>query len=162
QLIKQVERVGNVFLENGLQKGDKVLVMVPRILEANVVYLAALKTGVIIVSSSEMFTTKDLQYRVTHGGITGAVSYYTYSDKSEGMNEYDELIKFSIGEEVKDWHYLDELKENASESLDFSSPSKDDIAFLPYTSGTTGNPKAVVHTQAWGYAHLRTVAANWL
>src|SRR5699024_11881099 len=58
--------------------------------------------------------------------------------------------------------YLDELKENASESLDFSSPSKDDIAFLPYTSGTTGNPKAVVHTQAWGYAHLRTVAANWL
>lgn len=162
QLMKQVNRVGNVFLENGLQKGDKVLVMVPRILEAYVVYLAALKTGVIIVPSSEMLTTKDLEYRVTHGGINGVVSYHTFSDKFEGINEYDELIKFSIGEEVKDWHYLDELKENASESLDFSSPSKDDIAFLPYTSGTTGNPKAVVHTQAWGYAHLRTVAANWL
>src|SRR5699024_5181442 len=46
--------------------------------------------------------------------------------------------------------------------LDYIATSKDDIAFLPYTSGTTGNPKGVVHTHAWGYAHLRTVAVNWL
>src|SRR5699024_10143086 len=32
----------------------------------------------------------------------------------------------------------------------------------PYTSGTTGSPKAVVHTHEWGYAHLRTVSKNWL
>src|SRR5699024_11226710 len=122
--MKQVNGVGNVFLENGLHKVDNVFVMVPRILEDYVVYLAAIKTGVIIDPSSEMLTTKDLQYRVTHGGINGVVSYHTFSDKFEGINEYDELIKFSIGEEVKDWHYLDELKEKASESLDFSSPSK--------------------------------------
>src|SRR5699024_6348273 len=46
--------------------------------------------------------------------------------------------------------------------LDIQTSSKDDIAFLPYTSGTTSNPKAVVHTHGWGYAHLRTVAENWL
>lgn len=162
QLLKNVNKIGNVFLENGLQKGDKVLVMVPRILEAYEVYLAALKTGVIIVPSSEMLTTKDLQYRVGHGGINGVVSYHTFTDKFTGINEYDELIKFSIGEAVSGWHELDTLKEKAAETLDYISTSKDDIAFLPYTSGTTGNPKAVVHTHAWGYAHLRTVAKNWL
>src|SRR5699024_12244185 len=60
QLMKQVNREGNVFLEYGLQKGDKELVMVPRILEDDVVYLSALKTGVIIVQSSVLLTTKDL------------------------------------------------------------------------------------------------------
>ena len=36
------------------------------------------------------------------------------------------------------------------------------MAFLSYTSGTTGQPKAAVHTHSWAYAHLRTASKNWL
>jgi len=161
-LMANVNKIGNILLENGLKKGDKILVSVPRIFEAYEVYLAGLKTGIIIVPSSPMLTTEDLQYRVTHGEIEGVVAYAEFTEPFKGIQEYDNMIKFSIGKEVEGWNIIDDLKESASEELAIKTQSKDDIAFLPYTSGTTGNPKAVVHTHSWGYAHLRTVASNWL
>ncbi|GLR64929.1 acyl-CoA synthetase MbcS [Marinospirillum insulare] len=162
ELIQNTNRIGNVLLESGLKKGDKVLVMIPRIFEAYEVYLAALKTGIIIIPSSEMLTKKDLQYRVTHGGAKGVISYYPFADAYSGLDEYDQLKRFVVGKEVAGWQFLDNLKAQASDQLEIAKTASDDIAFLPYTSGTTGNPKGVVHTHSWGYAHLRTVAENWL
>ena len=161
-LLKNINKIGNAFIESGLEQGDKILVMIPRILEAYEVYLAALKTGIVIIPSSEMLTTNDLQYRITHGEVSGVVTYFPYAAQYEGIQEYEQLKRFVIGGSVDGWNQLDKLKETASDQLEMANTTKDDIAFLPYTSGTTGNPKGVVHTHAWGFAHLKTTSKNWL
>lgn len=161
-LMKRANQIGNVFLRSGLKKGDKVLVMIPRLIDVYEVYLAALKTGIIVIPSSEMLKTKDLEYRIQHGEAKAVVSYHPYVEQFKGVSGYDELKKFVVGKSIPEWQFLDELKENASDKLEAADTMRDDIAFLPYTSGTTGNPKGVVHTHGWGYAHLNTAARNWL
>lgn len=161
-LMTAANQMGNVFLEKGLKKGDVVLVIIPRIVEAYQVYLAALKIGLVVIPSSEMLRTKDLQYRISHGEVKAVISYYPYTSEFEPIAEMDQILKFVIGRDCTGWIHLEEQANLASGVLSIAYTASSDMAFLSYTSGTTGNPKAVVHTHAWAYAHLRTAAPNWL
>ncbi|HEY2421115.1 MAG TPA: acyl--CoA ligase [Neobacillus sp.] len=162
QLMKRVNQAGNVFVQNGLTKGDVVLVIVPRLIEAYVVYLAALKAGMVVIPSSEMLREKDLQYRISHGDVGAVVSYYPYVDQFENIKGPSPLVKFVIGAKEAGWIDLDEQMLGAEAEFPIADTQRDDMAFLSYTSGTTGNPKGVVHTHGWAFAHLKTAAPKWL
>ena len=162
ELLNRSNQAANVFITNGLKKGDVVLVMVPRLLEAYITYIGALKAGLVVIPSSEMLRSSDIEYRLIHSKAKAIVSYAAFSDQFYEVKNMDSIKHFVIGNATKTQLSLTELMENASSVFEESGTKSSDVAFLSYTSGTTGSPKGAVHTHGWGYAHLRTTGANWL
>ena len=161
-LIKKVNKIGTILLEEGLREGDKVLVMIPRLIEAYVIYLATLKIGAVVIPCSEMLRKKDLLYRCSHSEAKAIIAHKPYTSLFTEINSKETIKSFVINGNEEGWIDLDKRMNHASEELQLAKTSKDHMAFLSYTSGTTGQPKGVVHTHGWAYAHLRTAASNWL
>ena len=107
-LMLAANKIGNVFLDKGLKKGDVALIIIPRLIEAYEVYLAALKLGLVVIPSSEMLRTKDLKYRINHGDVKTVISYYPYTSEFDEIEEMKDIKKFVIGQDAEGWNRLDE------------------------------------------------------
>lgn len=161
ELVKRSNKVSHALQSLGLKQGDIILVMVPRLIQAYTIYLGAIQAGITVIPSSEMLRAKDIDYRIVHSHAKAVVAYAPLVDEFEKAAHGHTVEKLAIGD-AAGWLNISTLADAYDDTFDVVQTKASDMAFLSYTSGTTGQPKAAVHTHSWAYAHLRTASKNWL
>ncbi len=162
----------NILMKFGIQKGDRVLLMLPRVPEWWILVLGIMKLGAVYSPSPHMLTVKDIAYRIKVGGFKMVIT------DSENMAKVDEvatqcphlqlrmIVDDKPGEKVPiPWiGYQNELKYPAPVSTKLVSSTgrkvlSTDPMLIYFTSGTTKDPKMVLHD----YAHPlgQTVTAKF-
>ncbi|WP_297156584.1 AMP-binding protein, partial [Thermogemmatispora sp.] len=150
EFAERSSRAANAFAALGLKKGDRVLVMLPRLPEWWESVLGLMKLGVILIPCTTLLTSKDLQYRAEVAEAQGLITDREGAEKFDQVRGQCPTVKQAIlvdGEARPGWISYHEIV--AAASPDFNGPKtrSDDPCLVYFTSGTVGYPKMVLHTQ---------------
>ena len=156
----QSNRFANVLRGLGVEKGDRVLVMLPRVPQWYVVLLGLIKIGAVPMPTTTLCTPRDIEYRVNQAEATLAITDEENAAKMEEAAGNCPSLKslMSIDSSKRGWvDYEAEMAQASSRLEDVGLTRSDDPLLIYFTSGTVGYPKMVLHTQAsYGLGHVLT------
>ncbi|MBN1539809.1 MAG: AMP-binding protein [Candidatus Thermoplasmatota archaeon] len=155
------DRFVNVLLNLGIKKGDRVLVMLESIPQWYVVLIAMFKLGVVPMPGTVLLTSKDIKFRINSAEANMVITDVNHVGRVERIADDCPTLKHKmvVDAPVMEWIYYKDEMQKASTELDKSRVDRthsDDPLLIYFTSGTTGNPKMVLHTHAYPLGHLVT------
>jgi long-chain acyl-CoA synthetase len=172
ELREASDRLACALADLGVKKGDRVALYLLNSPQFIIAYFAALKCGATVTPISPVYTSHEVRFQLEDSGARVVVCQDILYDKVAksgaaldlavvtNVNEYLPALKRLFGKKADvragaNLHWLqDLLKKYPPKAPAVPIDAKADLAAMPYTGGTTGNPKGVM------LSHYNLIAAQ--
>jgi acetyl-CoA synthetase len=166
ELQQAANRLSNVLKGCGVNRGDRVAIVMPQRFETAVAYIAVLQLGAVAMPLSILFGPEALEYRLQDSEAVLAICDEASISALQGLRGHCPVLRTVIGMgSAGAAADLDGAGAMATASPGFAlvDTLADDPAVLIYTSGTTGNPKGalIAHRAMIGNLTGFVCSQNW-
>ena len=163
------QRTANFLVEQGIVKGDRVMLILRRRYEFWFFLLALHRIGAIAIPATNMLAAEDLEYRFKAADVKMVVTYDEPTlqkevDKAKSKCPSVEKL-VTVGQTARQ-NWISFYDDYEIFPASFPRPTgdaathNDDIMVVYFTSGTSSNPKMVAHTYTYPLGHIVT-AKYW-
>ena len=145
---EKANRFANLLLERGIQKGDKVGILLMNCLEWLPIYFGVLKTGALAVPLNFRYAPDEIEYCVNLAEIDILVFGPEFIGRVEEIADRisEHRLLFYVGENCPTFaESYNTLTADCSSVAPGIKLTDDDYAAIYFSSGTTGFPKAILH-----------------
>jgi acyl-CoA synthetase len=156
ELLAWVDSVSQVLHEKNLKRGDRVAVWLPSRVESVVAFLACARNGYVCNPSLHQNYTVAEIVQLLERTRAKALFYQAGYGADAKRND--------VGSQARGLSFLNEVTAFPKAETKPSTPADDDpdkIVYLAFTSGTTGVPKGVMHSDNTLLANGRAMVADW-
>jgi acetyl-CoA synthetase len=133
-------RFARVLREHGVEKGDRVAMLLPPTPETAAAFFATFKCGAILLSMSVLYGDEGIRHRVSDSGAKVLVTDAANAGR----------VDASLVEHVL---LIEDLPAGGDDTFAAEDTLADDPAQLYYSSGTTGLAKGILHAHRYLLAH---------
>ncbi|HUS27221.1 MAG TPA: AMP-binding protein [Kofleriaceae bacterium] len=146
--------VARYLRDAGVERGDRMLLMLTNVAPLWETVLAAIRLGVVLIPATAQLTPADLDDRIERGGVRHIV---TDADGAAKLRDPERLRVRLSTVDVDKFARFDDARA-AEPKIDEVRTRADEALLLYFTSGTTAKPKLVLHTHAsYPIGHLSTM-----
>jgi acyl-CoA synthetase (AMP-forming)/AMP-acid ligase II len=145
QFVARLTRFGNALRGLGLQRGDRVGLLLPDMREYLEADYGAMSAGFVRVPMDPQMSPPQLAQALRHAGARALVAHASFAEKIEPLRSDVEGLEIVIviGGAMPGAHAYEGLLEKSSDQP-FADGHGDELATLNFSGGTTSAPKAIM------------------